>query len=192
MGGYGSGWPIWKDKKTPVEDCREIDVLELYRDDLLDWDRHWHGSLRWIDVATEEVTSRIGLEIDTRDRGAPWVRLHYHFTTGANAGEDIDYRVRLSTTPLHFGGEQWWMHCPVKGCGRRVRKLYLPPRGTYYACRHCHDLTYRSCQESDKRIGRLLDRFGGDPLAVLNAANAGDVDLILALKATGDIWGDKW
>jgi hypothetical protein len=188
MGGYGSGWPFWKHKKTPVEDCRELDALELYRDDLLTWDRHWVGQLRWRNVATGETTSTIGLEIDTRDRGAPWIRLQYHFTTGPNEGEPLDYRVRLTTTPLHFGGEQWWMRCPVIGCGRRVRKLYLPPGATYFACRHCYDLTYRSCQESDKRVSDLLKRFGGDPLAVLNAANRGEVDFFLALKATEDIW----
>jgi len=191
MGGYGSGWPVWKDTKTTVEACRELDARRLYQEDLLTWGFHWHGAWCWKDAVTGEITSRMGLEIDTRDHGNPWIRLHYCFTTGPNAGEPIDYRVRLTTTPLHFGGEQWWVLCPVKGCGRRVRKLYLPPQGTYYACRHCHDLTYRSCQESDKRLGALLDRYGGDPLAVLNAANAGDVDLILALKATEDIWRDR-
>jgi hypothetical protein len=31
-----------------------------------------------------------------------------------------------------------------------VRKLYLS--GKYFGCRHCHNLTYRSCQESDSRV----------------------------------------
>jgi hypothetical protein len=29
-----------------------------------------------------------------------------------------------------------------------VGKLYLPPGAGYYGCRHCHELTYTSCQES--------------------------------------------
>ncbi len=188
MGGYGSGWPSWKGKKTTVEECRDIDALRLYRDDLLAWDQLWSGSWQWSDAETGEVKSTVTLRIDTRDRDDPWMRISYRFTKGPAEGEEVGYRVRLTTTPLHFGGEYWWMRCPVKGCGRRVRKLYLPPKAVYFACRHCHDLTYRSCQESDKRVSALLDRFGGDPLAVLNAANAGEVDLILALKATEDIW----
>src|SRR5262249_18413085 len=39
------------------------------------------------------------------------------------------------------------------GCGRRVRKLYLS--GKYFGCRHCHNLTYRSQQESDSRVYAL-------------------------------------
>jgi hypothetical protein len=35
-------------------------------------------------------------------------------------------------------------------CGRRVGKLYLPPCGRYFGCRHCYRLTYTSCQESHK------------------------------------------
>ena len=38
-------------------------------------------------------------------------------------------------------------------CGRRVGKLYLPPGGRYYGCRHCHRLTYSSCQDSHKYDG---------------------------------------
>ena len=39
-------------------------------------------------------------------------------------------------------------------CGRRVRKLYLS--GRYFGCRHCHNLTYRSRQESDSRVYAAL------------------------------------
>jgi hypothetical protein len=47
--------------------------------------------------------------------------------------------------------------CPLRvdgrSCGRRVGKLYLPPAGGYFGCRHCHDLTYTSCQESHQFDG---------------------------------------
>jgi hypothetical protein len=36
--------------------------------------------------------------------------------------------------------------------------------GKYFACRHCYDLTYTSCQESDKRVSwylRNYEAFGG-------------------------------
>jgi hypothetical protein len=70
-------------------------------------------------------------------------------------------------------------------CGRRVGKLYLPPGGRYYGCRQCHDLTYTSCQQSDKRVSRLRQ----DPEALdailrgLEQANASQ--LMLAFKALG-------
>jgi hypothetical protein len=60
------------------------------------------------------------------------------------------------TTP-NFGGRRWWWQCPGRTgdlqCKRRVQKLYLPTSfvgqtGGVFACRHCHDLTYTSCQES--------------------------------------------
>lgn len=182
MGGFGSGWPWWKDKKTTVEECRQFDALRLYQENLLKWGQHWRGAWGWRDAKSDEVTSTVDLEIDTRDRDRPWLRIHYTITKGYGKGQKVGYKVGLETTAPHFGGQCWWLICPGESCGRRVRKLYLPPRGVYFACRHCHDLTYRSCQESDKRVSRLLRRFGNNPAAVLDAALQGKVDLIMALK----------
>jgi hypothetical protein len=109
--------------------------------------------------------------------------LHYTFT---ETGKDEDYRVGLEATRPRFGGLRWWFLCPlvVRGvpCGRRVGKLYLPPGGRYFGCRHCHDLTYRSAQEHDKRV----DLFRRNP-AALQAVMNGDAPLpllVLALKAS--------
>jgi hypothetical protein len=57
--------------------------------------------------------------------------------------------ITLKATPLRFGGVRWWFLCP--DCSRRCAKLYLPPRRDF-ACRHCHDLTYRSCNSSKQTI----------------------------------------
>jgi hypothetical protein len=48
-------------------------------------------------------------------------------------------------------------------CGRRVGKLYLPPGGLYYGCRHCYRLTYTSCNESHKfdSVYKLLAKDTG-------------------------------
>ena len=62
-------------------------------------------------------------------------------------GESIDYIVQLTTTSLPWGGNRYWFTCPNSTCRRRVGKLYLPPGSIYFACRACHGLTYRSCQE---------------------------------------------
>jgi hypothetical protein len=37
-----------------------------------------------------------------------------------------------------------------------VSKLYLPSGGRYFGCRHCYRLTYRSVQERDPKLERLL------------------------------------
>jgi hypothetical protein len=42
-----------------------------------------------------------------------------------------------------------------------VGKLYLPPGGRYYGCRHCHELTYTRCQES-RKYGGLFRRIAGE------------------------------
>lgn len=81
------------------------------------------------------------------------------------------YPVELERTRTSFGAERVWFQCPV--CGRRVRKLYLPPgeRRFHFLCRSCHHLSYRSRQRraplweqaqghADKP-GRLLERPNG-------------------------------
>ena len=61
--------------------------------------------------------------------------------------EELNYEIKLATTPCNYGGFRYWFLCPK--CNRRVVKLYL---NKYYYCRHCHNLTYRSCQQHDKRF----------------------------------------
>jgi hypothetical protein len=67
------------------------------------------------------------------------------------------YPARLAPSHPRFGGLRWWFICPLTvngvACGRRVGKLYL--LGRYYGCRHCHGLTYTSCQESHKYDGLI-------------------------------------
>jgi hypothetical protein len=53
--------------------------------------------------------------------------------------------VKLESTPLHFGGLRWWFLCPQ--CERRCACLHLPAGVEDFACRVCHDLSYRSRQE---------------------------------------------
>ncbi len=59
---------------------------------------------------------------------------------------DYNYRIPLTTTPCHFGGKRYWFICPwyVNGqyCGRRVGVLFMS--GKHFACRHCHNLSYNS------------------------------------------------
>lgn len=67
--------------------------------------------------------------------------------------------------------------------GRRVGKVYLPPGGKYFGCRHCYQLSYRSSQESDKRVSALrknMDVLWGIGEDIESAAPR---DLFLYIKA---------
>jgi hypothetical protein len=145
------------------------------------WQR---GEWCWYrDTAMKEKTSGIGYEVNTTTQ-SPWLRLFHSFS---RSGESVDYRITLLTTTPRFGGLRWWFLCPLvvngRSCERRVGKLYLPPRGRYFGCRHCHQLTYRSCQEHDKRVDAL--RNNPDALWRLmdNAERLSGTQLVLALKA---------
>jgi hypothetical protein len=150
MGGPGSGshYHWWRSrKKTTVEDGRSLDAIRWMREGILK-PGIWHsGGWAWFsDEVRTEQTSALGYEVNTLSV-SPWLRLTYTIT---RTKEALDYRLRLATTRPRFGGLRWWFVCPLvvngRPCGRRVAKLYLPPGGRYYACRHCNRLTYTSCQ----------------------------------------------
>ncbi len=64
------------------------------------------------------------------------------------------------------------------------RGPYLPPSARYFGCRHCHELTYRSAQEHDKRV----DAFRRNPAALRTLMDDPKAlslsQLLLALKAS--------
>lgn len=72
-------------------------------------------------------------------------------------GEQVAQEIFLEWTPCKYGGLRPWFICMT--CGRRVAKIYSG--GKHFACRHCLDLTYRSCQESDSRFSKLLRNYDG-------------------------------
>jgi hypothetical protein len=162
MGGYGSGRRY--DKKTTVEDCRALDICVLHPGRIRQREASHAGVLTWRD-ADGEGSGSVGFGLQT-EAGASWLRLHYT----VRGDTPVHYRVQLETTPVHFGGERWWFLCPAAGCGRRVRKLYLGPSGTYFACRHCYNLTYASAQSHDARVNFFLKH----PEAALAALDGKD------------------
>jgi hypothetical protein len=185
MGGFGSGRWSSHTKKDTVEDCRFLDSNRWMREGILGKGiRRW-GGWAWRHAHTSEQTSSIGYEVDTTDMAFAWVRLYYTVT---KSQANIDYQIRLQTTYPRFGGTRWWFTCPLvvngRTCSRRVGKLYLPPGGRYFGCRHCYDLTYTSCQESDKRVG-FLRKHPDALMALLEGVEKclPTSRLLLALKA---------
>ena len=70
-------------------------------------------------------------------------------------GEEVAQKIFLDWTPCNYGGLRPWFKCMT--CGRRVAKIYFG--GNHFACRHCLNLTYTSCQESDSRFGKFLQNY---------------------------------
>jgi hypothetical protein len=176
MGGFGSG-RRW-DKKVVVEDCPGLNAGWL-RDDVCRT-----GGWRWT-YPGGGVFSLL-YEVDTRESGDAFIRLRYWVGSGTRR-EWLDYRVRLTATNPHFGGLRWYFACPLvvggQACGRRVGRLYLPPRCRYFGCRHCYRLTYRSAQEHDSRVDAL--RRDPEALAAIedNLEEASLQQIALAVKA---------
>lgn len=177
MGGYGSGrYGWWHSKATTVEECTSIDANRWMREGILADRSIASGGWQW--TYADGRKNSIRYSVNTLDG---WLRLMYTVTV-KGAKQELDYTVRLQTTPCNYGGVRWWFTCPLSDCGRRVGKLYLPPSGRYFGCRHCYQLTYRSCQESDKRVSAILR--DPDMLRRLtdDIENASPTDLLMFFK----------
>lgn len=172
MGGYGSGRQRSYGAKRTVEDSLVLTVERLVREGMIRT-IPWQGKVAWRNTVTGEETASARYTCTNVD--GDWVfTLSY---TTARRGEEkhlVRLPIRLETTEPHFGGTRWWFTCPLvrdgKACNRRVGRLYLPPGSTYFGCRHCHDLTYTSCQESHKydALGRIIAASLGCSLAEVN------------------------
>lgn len=157
MGGFGSGR---KGNKDCTDDMRQIDIRRLSREDCLQAGIAycWQWTRRGEVVASINVTvetDRVWFTYRQRERGGQW--------------QDMRYPVWLDRTACNLGGTRVWWQCPAAECGRRVAVLY---GGSVFACRHCHQLAYRSQrQASDDRAttqaGKLRDRLGWEP-GILN------------------------
>jgi DNA-directed RNA polymerase subunit RPC12/RpoP len=96
-------------------------------------------------------------------------------------GQRIVERVGITPARLTYGQQLYW-RCP--GCGRRVGILYHLGR---FRCRTCHRLTYRSTQQTDKRVYAYLREVGdqASPAALLARRGDDTNQTILLLKASG-------
>jgi hypothetical protein len=83
-------------------------------------------------------------------------RIFVEECTSISASEPATYAhlgISLDATSCPNGGVRLWFKCPT--CNRRGYKLYRPPGERFFACRGCHNLTYRSVQEHNARLDRL-------------------------------------
>jgi hypothetical protein len=135
MGGYNSGRRLYP-AKTTVEDCKSLDANDFAR-----WGSfkpgHWYsGTVHWTRNGNETGSCGYYTRID--EHGA-FIRISYSY----KGVQHPDIKVNLSPYTPGFGGSRYSFVCPV--CCQRKRTLHIM-RGKI-ACRLCHNLTYRSCNE---------------------------------------------
>jgi len=174
----------WSDRNT-VEECLSISIPWLSHHGYFCGFKS--GIIQWKN-RLGEVASSVSIQVamDEALFGGNYIRLQYT-QTDSYSGEktELDYKIELVTTHCNFGGVRYWFICPLvvkgKACRRRVAKLYLPPGGKYFGCRHCYNLTYESCKEHDKRVDILKKLPPKDLLRLMNSGSEGQA--LLALKA---------
>lgn len=146
MGGYNSGRWHNHNKRYTTSDGLKIDGhYVLYKligiDRLRTEDLTRLYDLVWTSNRTQQRIGSINIILDTR--AGMQVILSYRLN-----GIDKRQAVKVVTSNCTAGGVRYWLSCPK--CNRRVMNLHTTPgQGAFY-CRHCHDLTYDTCQQSHK------------------------------------------
>jgi hypothetical protein len=144
MGGLGSGncGPRWNRKKTVQEfQHRCLNVTDLAHAGILK--DGGVGTVTWSSGRRGPVTAEADVEVFEDSDGEVRLGLTYRQPAEMTPGQE---EITLAYDFPPFGGRRWWFLCP--GCGRRRMQLYL--RNRALACRVCHRLTYRSCQETHR------------------------------------------
>lgn len=108
------------------------------------------------------------------------LRLEYEVSDGVSMTKrPMNYFVEVTSRRCQFGGLQFLFQCPlvVNGvpCERTVMRLYLPPGGQIFGCRHCYDLRYQDSQTHDRRVDVLMR----DPLLLQSALQSSDIKLAM-------------
>ncbi len=128
-------------KKSIIEDCLILDINRLFRKCALRPELCMNGTIDW------ESGSSAGLSVvpSGLEEEPLIMTLTYrrHDLT-------IVIDIPIVSTHCNYGGERYWFRCPGSlrntVCNNRAARLYLPPGAERFACRRCHDLSYKSRQ----------------------------------------------
>jgi hypothetical protein len=145
--------------KVESDSLHKLDINWLCREKMLQKNCWNNRNITWThQLSGHQSSITIYASLTEEDRS---VRLIYTVTDRfSDSKEDIDYVVRLTSTPCFFGGVRYWFTCPLSQngiyCGRRVSKLYFLNK--YFGCRHCHNLTYECKNFSGlwKTVGTVI------------------------------------
>ena len=137
-----------RNAKLTVEQCRIFDVGSL-RDDLNFVDLPDNrgkvsrlGTITWSDPSGR-IEAAFGYEVGRTTNEGLLVLVDPERTWPFPPAVRLmgDYLIPITTTQPRIGGVRYWFRCPVehdrKPCGKRVKKLYLPPGEETFGCRYC-------------------------------------------------------
>jgi hypothetical protein len=170
-------------RKTQVEECKKLSIFfmkpNLYPGATSGF--AWYRGERKIGSVAYSVLG---------DDSPTAVKLSYTINMWGSDQIHGDCVVQLTTTPLPWGGVRYGFSCPLTKsgatCNRRVGCLYIPPNNSHFGCRHCYDLTYRSCQESHVYDNYLAD-FALSMQDAWPGVTGKDIQAILASKTTDNL-----
>ncbi len=154
MGGSNSStYYRWNAKAVTMEQKR-IDIRWMKQQGYLQPD--YIGTLSWSSGGKPSGSIGFKIEKDT-------MVLKYKHRSRSEDWEEVEQRITLDKTPCYFGGYRQWFICPR--CHKRIAILY--GAGKYFFCRHCHNLTYQSCNEPDyqrmlNKAYKLKEKLGGE------------------------------
>jgi len=159
------GRPSWTTRLT-VEQCLAFDVSWLRKFGVLRRSRTQTqtGTLQWTSPFGGTVAA-LGYWVG-RSESQGWVALIDPEVASAHPPKVRvpECIIHLTRTKPHLGGTRFWFRCPMqhdgKECGRRVRKLFLPPGARTFGCRTCYYLTFESAQTHDPRTYKLAQDLG--------------------------------
>ena len=148
MGGFNSGR---HGGKRTTNSMNNLDIRRVHRAGRLEPG----DSCTWSWTRNFDSVSRISMQA-----GNDSVTLSYRITDPLGESRDYSYPVMIEWTPCNYGGRRAWWVFP--DCGRRVAVLW---GGRRYACRHCHDLAYKSTRtapgsECYARANKIRARLG--------------------------------
>jgi hypothetical protein len=137
--------------KIKVENCLTLSIFDLKKLNVLKPGIH-RSSFSWGSKGQTQVGYLLAVKDD-------WAAICLNYVLD---NHQMDYQVDLTVTKPHLGGKRWWFQCPSLGCTRRVGKLYFCRRSSYFLCRHCLNLTYKSRFDSAEKhvLGRYLNSIG--------------------------------
>jgi len=147
-------------RKTTVEETLAFNIKRIKDDGLLK--NSVYATSTWTNRGQKIGSVGYFISIDGNTGSITFSYTNTNGRTGEKT--DMNYKAGLVSTPCNFGGRRWWFICPLKRnghpCLKRVSVLYLD--GKYFGCRHCHNLTYQSCQDSHK-FDRIYAMIGISP-----------------------------
>lgn len=121
-------------------------LCELLALDMRDFTKYSDpNTFEW---ATMNWTSAHGHKSSISYRVQPGEGVRLIYTVGKT--DELDYLVKVTSTPCNLGGVRYWWICPH--CGRRCRVLY---GGKYFLCRKCNSHAYYETQRDKNMLTRI-------------------------------------